>query len=245
MWNRNKPTANGIKGFFGRYWRRMILAVKILLLIILLDSVYVAGKWPDWGLYDKGPIFKSNFIKVYEQEREENHWPPLNWKPVPLSKISDTVVKAVIVAEDSRFYQHKGFDQVAFEEAMQYNLSRKRFIYGASTISQQTVKNLFLSSSKNPMRKWHELLITFGMELNLEKKRILELYLNIAEFGTGVFGVEAAAQYYWNTSAARLTLEQAVELAATLSAPKKHNPNTRTTYFNQRRQNLLSKLGSI
>ncbi len=144
------------------------------------------------------------------------------------------MIRALIVAEDARFYSHSGIDIEAIQSAMETNLSEKRFAYGGSTISQQTVKNIFLSSSRNPLRKWHELLLTIGMERNLSKKRILELYLNVVEFGRGIYGVEAAARYYWGKSASRLSVKQAIELAATLPSPVKHNPDTRTRDFKRR-----------
>lgn len=144
------------------------------------------------------------------------------------------MTRALIVAEDAHFYSHNGIDTDALKEVMEYNLSKKRFVYGGSTISQQTIKNIFLSPSRNPLRKWHEFVLTIGMERNLSKKRILSLYLNIAEFGRGIYGVNAAAQYYWGIPASRLSVKQAVELAATLPAPVKHNPNTRTKFFLKR-----------
>ena len=141
---------------------------------------------------------------------------------------------AVIVAEDARFYSHNGFDVFAFQEAMQSNLEKGRFKYGGSTISQQTVKNMFFNSSRNPLRKWHELIFTIGMEFNVSKDRIIETYLNVAEFGKGIYGVEAAARSYWNIPVNRLTTQQAIELAATLPSPVKHNPHTRTRTFLRR-----------
>ncbi len=144
------------------------------------------------------------------------------------------MIRAVIAAEDSRFYEHDGVDFDALKDAMEYNLSEQRMAYGASTISQQTVKNVFLSPSRNPLRKWHELLLTLGMERNLTKKRILEHYLNLAEFGKGIYGVDAAARYYWGIPASRLSSRQAIELAATLPSPVKNNPRTRTKSFQNR-----------
>jgi monofunctional biosynthetic peptidoglycan transglycosylase len=144
------------------------------------------------------------------------------------------MIRAIIVAEDSRFYSHSGIDLEALKAAMEYNLSEKRFVYGGSTISQQTVKNIFLSPSRNPLRKWHELMLTIGMERNLSKKRILELYLNVAEFGRGIYGVEAAARFYWGIPASNLSAKQAIQLAATLPSPVNHNPGSRTSVFNNR-----------
>ena len=149
----------------------------------------------------------------YRKERAQHrNWPRLRWQPVPLSTVPKYFIRAVILAEDSRFYEHSGFDLIAFKEAMEYNLREGRFVLGASTISQQTVKNLFLSPARNPLRKWHELILTWGMEHNLSKHRILELYLNIAQFGRGIYGVQAATQAYWGIDPDRMSLAQAAEL---------------------------------
>ena len=200
-----------------------------------MDTGYLIGIWPDWDLYKNGPIQQSNFIRSYIFEQYQNRdWPELLWKPKPIDKISRHMIRALVVAEDARFYSHSGIDMEALQAAMEYNLSEKRLVYGGSTISQQTVKNIFLSASRNPLRKWHELLLTIGMERNLTKKRILELYLNVAEFGRGVYGVEAAARYYWGISASRLSANQAIQLAATLPSPVTHNPDTKTRFFNKR-----------
>ena len=211
------------------------LSWKILLLILVMDTGYLIGIWPDWKIYAEGPVQQSNFIRNYISERYRHRdWRRLHWKPVPIRKIPKHMVRALIVAEDARFYSHSGIDTEALTEVMEYNLSKKGFIYGGSTISQQTIKNIFLSPSRNPLRKWHEFVLTIGMERNLSKERILSLYLNIAEFGRGIYGVNAAAQYYWGIPASRLSVKQAVELAATLPAPVKHNPATRTKFFLKR-----------
>ena len=151
--------------------------------------------------------------------------------------------RAAVVAEDARFYQHKGLDQEAIEKAIQYNLSKGRIVYGASTISQQTIKNLFLTHSRNPLRKLHEVILTYMMEHNVGKKRILEIYLNIAEFGKGIFGVDAAARYYFGKPARYLSLAEAIELAATLPAPTKHNPQTRTRFFHNKVNKISRHMG--
>ena len=207
----------------------------LLFVLVVMDTGYLVGIWPQWESYREGPIQRSNFIRGYESERERHpDWPDLRWNPVPIQSISKAMIRAVIAAEDSRFYEHDGVDIEAFKEAMEHNLSAKRMVYGASTISQQTVKNIFLSSSRNPLRKWHELWLTIGMERNLSKKRILEHYLNVAEFGRGIYGVDAAARYYWGISARRLTRRQAIELAATLPSPVRNNPRTATKAFHDR-----------
>ena len=206
----------------------------LLLALVLMDLGYLVGIWPDWQRYADGPVLGSSFIRAYQHDRHRHGWPRLRWNPVPLETIPRDLIGAVIVAEDARFYEHDGVDLDAFKEAMEYNLSKQRIIYGASTISQQTVKNLFLSPSRNPLRKWHELVLTFGMERNLSKQRILEYYLNVAEFGRGVYGVDAAARHYWGLPVYRLDRRQSIELAATLPSPVKHNPATRTRAFEKR-----------
>lgn len=208
---------------------------KALLIVFVMDAGYLIGIWPDWKIYAEGPIQQSSFIRSYITQHHQNRgWPRLRWKPVSINNIPRHMHRALIVAEDARFYSHSGIDTDALQEAMEYNLSEQRLVYGGSTISQQTIKNIFLSPSRNPLRKWHEFVLTIGMERNLTKKRILALYLNIAEFGRGLYGVNAAALHYWGIPASRLSTQQAIELAATLPAPVKHNPSTRSKFFLKR-----------
>ena len=237
-----KKVKNKSKTFFTL--PRLITAVKasakILLLVFVMDTGYLIGIWPNWKIYAEGPIQQSNFIRNYITEHYHHRdWPRLHWRPVSINVIPKHMIRALIVAEDARFYSHSGIDTDALTEVMEYNLSKNRFIYGGSTISQQTIKNIFLSPSRNPFRKWHEFVLTIGMERNLSKQRILEQYLNIVEFGCGIYGVNAAAQFYWGIPASQLSERQAVELAATLPAPVKHNPNTRTNFFLKR----VNKIG--
>lgn len=223
--------------------RTLRWTLRILLVLLIADLFYLTLTWPDWKRIAAAPIPKSNFILEYEKGRKERKDdPPLRWRPVPLTNIPKHVMRAVIVAEDSRFYEHSGFDLIAFKEAMSYNLDEGKLAFGASTISQQTVKNLFLNPARNPLRKWHELVLTWGMERKLSKARIMELYLNIVELGPGIFGVEAAAQAYWKIPAARLSVTQAAGLAASLPSPVKHNPATRTQRFERRWKKILDLL---
>ncbi len=215
--------------------RTLRWGLRILPVLIMMDVGYLIGIWPDWESYSDGPIQRSSFIRSYEFELHRHAgWPILRWNPVSIEAIPRNMVRAVIVAEDARFYEHEGVDIEALKDAMEYNLSEKRLVYGGSTISQQTVKNVFLNPSRNPLRKWHELVLTIGMERSLSKRRILEHYLNVAEFGRGIYGVEAAARYYWGIPASRLTDRQAIELAATLPSPSRNNPKTRTRSFQNR-----------
>lgn len=215
--------------------RMLRIGIRLLPILIMMDLGYLIGIWPDWDLYAEGPIQRSSFINSYEFERHRHKdWPRLRWNPVRIETVPRGMIRALIVAEDANFYSHQGVDIDALKEAMEYNLSEKRLVYGASTISQQTVKNVFLSPSRNPLRKWHELVLTIAMERSLSKKRILEHYINVAEFGRGIYGVDAAARYYWGIPASRLSDRQAIELAATLPSPVDNNPETRTKSFERR-----------
>ena len=213
---------------------------RLALVLLLADAAYLAGIWPKWENYSAGPLQQSNFIRAYAaRHRSDANLPSLRWDPVPMARISRAMQRAAVVAEDARFHEHGGIDFEAFREAMRRNLERKQFAFGASTISQQTVKNLFLSASRDPLRKWHELWLTLAMERNLTKQRILEYYLNIAEFGRGIYGVEAAARYYYGIPASQLRRREAAELAATLPSPVKNNPLTRTRAFSSRVRRIL------
>ena len=228
--------------------RRLYLWLKwsgvIVTGLLLIEFGYVLGLMPDWDQFIHGPIQKSSIIQQYEYEQTlHDDWPPLQWHPVPLFMIPKHVLRAVVVAEDSRFYQHKGFDQQAIQDAIEYNLSKGRIVYGASTISQQTVKNFFLTTSRSPLRKLHEIILTYAMEKNVGKQRILEIYLNISEFGRGIYGVEAASRYYFGKSVSELSIDQAVELAATLPAPVNHNPYSRTPFFLRHKSKIQQHLG--
>lgn len=138
---------------------------------------------------------------------------------VPYDRISRNLTRAVLAGEDSRFFDHGGFDWDEIQKALEKDWNEGRFSRGASTISQQLAKNLFLSTSKNPLRKLHEALITKEMEWILGKRRILEIYLNVIEWGDGVYGAEAASHTYFNTSAAALSGDQAAFLSAIIPSP--------------------------
>lgn len=230
------------KGLFARMRRSLRWALRIALVALVVDLIYVASIWPDWRQIARGPIPKSSFMYTYLEKQPERQWPPLQWQPVALDTLPRHLLRAAILAEDSRFYDHSGFDLIAIREALDYNLEQGRFVFGASTITQQTVKNLYLSPSRDPLRKWHEVFLTWGIEHNLRKSRILELYLNIAEFGRGVYGVQAAARHYYGIDAARLSLRQSAELAATLPSPIKNNPAAHGEAFERRLDRILRLL---
>ena len=166
------------------------------------------------------------FRRTYRQNewKENNEQKVLKQNWVKLKQISPYVVKAVLISEDDKFWKHDGFDIDALESAFEKNLKNAKFSAGGSTISQQLSKNLYLSPSKNPVRKIKEAIITWRIENTLSKRRIIEIYLNIAEWGDGIFGIEAAAKYYFKKSAKNLTAMEAAKLAAVLPNPIIYNP---------------------
>lgn len=186
------------------------------------------------------------------------------YQPVPLERIAPVMQRAVLVAEDHRFYEHAGFDWIEVRRALGYprdafawdDARHRRDLWralrrattgvgtvrGASTITQQVAKNLYLSPSRNPLRKFKEAVLAKRLEWTLSKDRILELYLNIAEFGPGIWGVEAASQAYFGKPASRLGRQEAAALAATLPFPLLSNPAFRPARMRARQAMILGRL---
>jgi monofunctional glycosyltransferase len=164
---------------------------------------------------------------------------------VPYSRISPHLKRAVIVTEDSAFWTHQGIDYAQLKEAMEENFERLEFARGASTITQQLAKNLYLSPSKNPLRKLRELLITRRLEAELTKQRILELYLNVIEWGDGVWGAEAAARHYFHKPAAELSAADSALLAAAIANPHVFDPGHPTARLRRREQMIMGRMGAV
>ncbi len=162
---------------------------------------------------------------------------------VPYSRISNQLKRAVIVAEDSAFFDHEGLDYEQIRESIESSLEDGGAIRGASTITQQLAKNLYLSPSRNPMRKLREVIITRRLEAALTKRRIFEIYLNSIEWGDGVFGCEAAARAYFGKSAAQLGAGEAALLAGAIINPRVHSPAKPTRRLLRRQQIILRRMG--
>ena len=163
---------------------------------------------------------------------------------VPLHRISPHLLHAVIVSEDGTFYEHGGVDWYEVEESIERNFEEGKAARGGSTISQQLAKNLFLSTSKDPLRKLKELVIALRMERMLSKQRILEIYLNVIEWGNGVFGVDAAARKYFDKPAANITRDEAARLAAVIPSPLRHQPNQPSQYVERRSLRILERMSA-
>jgi monofunctional biosynthetic peptidoglycan transglycosylase len=162
---------------------------------------------------------------------------------VPFNRISNHLKRAVIVAEDSAFYEHEGLDYKQIRESIEDSLEDGGAIRGASTITQQLAKNLYLSESRNPARKLKELIITRRLETALSKRRIFEIYLNSIEWGDGIFGCEAAARAYFGKSAADLGPAEAAMLAGAIINPRVHSPAKPTRRLLRRQQIILGRMG--
>jgi monofunctional glycosyltransferase len=167
----------------------------------------------------------------HAQATEQGHTIGRHWTWVPLSRISPSLRHAVVAAEDSSFFTHEGFDWEGIKQAAKYNLEAGELKRGGSTITQQLAKNLYLSSERSLLRKAREALITRSLEQHLTKERILELYLNVAEWGKGVYGAEAAARHHFKKSAHDLTADEAAWLAAILPSPRRYDPLRKTTFL--------------
>ena len=174
--------------------------------------------------------------------QEKNPDASLKHKWVSYAKISTNLKRAVIASEDAKFLDHEGFDWEGIEKAYKKNLKKGKIVAGGSTISQQLAKNLFLSTKRTPWRKGEEALITVMLENILSKKRILEIYLNVIEWGNGVFGAEAAARHYYKTSAANLSSGQAAKLAAMIPNPRFYDKHTYTRYLERRTATIQARI---
>ena len=195
---------------------------------------------PDVSKFKKENPKKTSFMEYREKEwQHQGKKYRIQQKWVPLSRISPYLIKAVLIAEDDKFWSHEGFDYEAIQKAIEKDIKAKKFKLGGSTISQQLAKNLYLSPAKNPIRKIREVIITRRIEMALSKKRILELYLNVVEWGDGgIFGIETASRHYYGKPASELDPEEASRLAAVLPNPRKFNPIGNSRYVTHR-SNLI------
>lgn len=200
-----------MKRIFGR-------ALLALLALVVLYHVWIFVHI--WWWVDHNPDSSAFMEDRLEILQEKNPDAELRHRWVPYNRISTHLKRAVIAAEDAKFVDHEGFDWEGIQKAYEKNLKKGRIVAGGSTISQQLAKNLFLSTKRTPWRKLEEAVITLMLEKMMSKRRILEIYLNIIEWGNGVFGAEAAARHHFKTSAAGLGPEQAARLAAMVPNPR-------------------------
>lgn len=243
-----------------------------LLLLFLLGFAWLWLVWPPPIWYSWAWPKQTAFMAMRRGEEKDavkasggkTVMPRRQYQPVPLGSIAPVMISAVLVAEDHRFYEHAGMDYVEFRHALGYrpddfsmgssrdraalwrairqSMSHPGRMRGASTITQQLAKNLYLSSSRNPLRKLKEAVLAWRLEYWLSKERILELYLNVVEFGPEVWGVEAASRKYFGHSARTLSLEEAAALAGSLPFPLRSNPFYRPGRMRWRQAMIIRRI---
>jgi len=220
------------------WWMRAVMAAAFWF------GVYVYATLPDVRPLARENPRTTAFMEMRAAENRAQDRPPKrDWRWVPYGRISDQLRRAVLVAEDSAFWQHDGIDFEQIRESMEVNLERMEFARGASTITQQLAKNLYLSPSRNPIRKVREWLITRRLEAALSKRRILELYLNVIEWGDGIWGAEAAARTYFRKPAAAVGPAEAALLAGAIINPRVFNPLRPNARLLRRQRLVLRRMG--
>ena len=218
-----------------------------LLLSGILAACAVAALWvvwlPDVSSLKKRPPATTAYMELRKRQAlAKGRRIELRWTWVGSGQISENLKRAVVTAEDDEFWRHDGVDWNAIKAAWERNRQAGRFAAGGSTITMQLARNLFLSPSKNPLRKAKEILIARRLERELGKRRILELYLNVVEWGKGVFGCEAAARAYFGKSCAELTEEEAVAMAVVLPNPRRWDPAKRGKYVERNSKRIIDRM---
>jgi len=202
------------KFFWAFIWRFFA----VIFLLMICYQAWIAAQIAWWTNHNPATsAFMQDRLAIMQLKDSKAK---LQHKWVGYKSISDNLKRALIASEDAKFVDHEGFDWEGIQKAYEKNMARGKIVAGGSTISQQLAKNLFLSTSRTPWRKAEETLITLMLEAIMDKERIFDIYLNTIEWGNGVFGAEAAARHYYQTSAAQLTQEQAARLAAMVPNPR-------------------------
>jgi monofunctional biosynthetic peptidoglycan transglycosylase len=215
--------------------RKLLIYAALTILMIVGVDILICFVHPNISRLKKENPSETAFMEYRQKQwamKGRKKGIIQNW--VPLGRISPYLIKAVIIAEDDKFFSHEGFDFDAMQKALEKNIKKGTFSSGGSTISQQLAKNLFLSPSKNPIRKIKEAILTLRLERSLSKKRIMELYLNVAEWGDGIFGIQVAALHYFNTSAYELGPKESARLASVLPNPVRFSANGDSAYIADR-----------
>jgi len=221
----------------GRWVARALVA--LLALFVLVQAWFASQVlWYRW----QPPRETAFMAQRLAELREKDPKATIKFQWVPYARISTNLKRAVIAAEDAKFLDHEGFDWEGIAKAREKNERKGRVVAGGSTITQQLAKNLFLSPSKSYLRKGQEAIIALMLEAFLPKQRILELYLNVIEWGNGVFGAEAAAKRYFGVPAAQLSAEQAARLAAMIPSPRRFERNPGSEYLDGRVATILARM---
>jgi len=234
--------ARATKSALAWLWHAFCYTLGMLFVALLVYQSWFAAHIWYWAGHNPQ---NTSFMRArLERLREKDDKARIEHQWVGYARISDALKRAVIVAEDAKFSEHDGFDWEGIQKALEKNQRRGKMVAGGSTISQQLAKNLFLSGEKSLWRKGQEAVITWMLELLMDKERILEIYLNVAEWGNGVFGAEAAARHYYNVSAASLNTEQAARLAAMLPRPLYYEHNRDSVFLQHYSETIRARIPS-
>jgi len=220
--------------------KRLLVVGSLLFFAGIGYMAYTVATLPDVSALKKTNPTLTALIQQRAIERHSTPHPIRTW--VSYNSISPHLRNAVLIAEDSSFFQHSGYDIDEIKESVKRNWREKRFARGASTITQQLAKNLYLSTSPNPLRKIREFFIAQELERELSKQRIFEIYLNIIEWSYGTYGIEPAARRYFGKSASELLPEEAAILAAMIPNPRRYTPARNLKYLERRKKEILDRL---
>lgn len=223
-------------------WRWFAKAVGLTVLAIVLYQAWIFAHV--WWWVDHNPSASAFMEEGLKQLQAKNPDAELKQQWMAYSRISVNLKRALVAAEDAKFLDHDGFDWESIQKAYEKDLKKGRLVAGGSTISQQLAKNLFLSKSKTPWRKGEEALITVMLEHMMTKRRIFEIYMNVIEWGNGIYGAEAAARHYFHTSAAALGPEQAARLAAMVPNPRFYDTHRNSRALERRTRIILARMNA-
>ena len=219
-----------------------IIGIAILLVVGVTGFYFYVGLPDVSDLKIKNPRSTALMVQRYKEAKNVDSTFRIRQKWIELEAIPKLLRETVRVTEDASFYQHKGIDFTELKEAIKKNWAKKEYARGASTITQQLAKNLYLSTEKSIIRKIKEVLITLRLEKDLSKDRIFEIYLNVIEWGPGIFGVKMASEYYFHKDAGQLTLEEIIRLVAVIPRPLKTNPTENSDWLKWKARWILDAL---
>ena len=217
-------------------WRVFLLA---LIALVAIQFWFLVHVWYWAGNNPESTAFMRARLEILQQDNPKAR---LRQQWVPYQRISGHLKRAIVAAEDAKFVNHNGFDWDGIQKAYEKNLREGEIVAGGSTITQQLAKNLFFSGERAWWRKAQEAVVAVMIETVMSKRRILEIYLNVIEWGEGVFGAEAAARHHYGTTAAGLSPEQAARLASIVPSPRRYGPASDTAYLQRRTQTLLARM---
>lgn len=222
-------------------WLKWPIATLLTVVVVYQAYLFMSVAW----LANNNPATTAFITAEKDRLAQQKPVKPIRQTWVPYSAISPNLKRAVLAAEDSGFTEHDGVEWDAIEKAALENLKKGKIKRGGSTITMQLAKNLFLSADRNLLRKGQELIITFMIEAALDKRRIFEIYLNVAEWGEGVFGIEAAARHYYGVSARELSVEQSAWLASILPAPKRFDKNRGSAFVRNKAEVIQARMPQV